>query len=155
MAIYRYNIYVKKRLKYMVVTYVHTYVSGPLLYYTPQYYTSFSCLILRLSQLASSQFALPKSPFADAEASSDDVVGWCVKRERERGRRWQLECSGNVGLLGGGGGGGASFFCQRWWMSRGNRCTVMPKQERTEERERERCGCVCEREREMENWVVE
>jgi len=64
-----------------------------------------------------------------------------------------LECSGNVGLLGGG-RRGASFFCQRWWMNRDNRCTVMPKQERTEERERERererCGCVCERERDGE-----
>jgi len=69
-----------------------------------------------------------------------------------------LECSGNVGLLGGG-RRGASFFCQRWWMNRDNRCTVMPKQERTEERERERererdVG-VYVRGREMENWVLE
>jgi len=44
-------------------------------------------------------------------------------------------------------------------MNRDNRCTVMPKQERTEERERERererdVG-VYVRGREMENWVLE
>jgi hypothetical protein len=138
----------------MVGTYVHTYVSGPLLYYTHRIIRPSLVLYSVSRSLPLPNLHLPNRICRSRSIIRWRIVGWCVKRERERGRRWQLECSGNVGLLG---GGGASFFCQRWWMSRGHRCTVMPKQERTEEREREREMWVCmwegERDGELGGWI--